>query len=1022
MKGSQGRSRPKMSHEGVRVVPAKRKYPHRTASFTSASASSDRLDKPVEDNLEVGVYICVEILGSQERKRLSQSIRDKNGLFPHFMLDLRKEPTFSAIIKSHKPIKIGFVTLCKQLPLYLMGLLLELEGEEGRLLDPFNPENQEPQHFWFHINRGVWLLRSLQATALSLSPTSRNVSDLLPSNNLEYAHTRAILDTIQLYLTYCIRWLGNSEMWKPLGISDDMVSHKARIFQLTMNTLSLFEDYFSWASTDTSFHIHVKDVLLYNSIDSLIQNAFNAMTLVVKEMKLFELEYSALVGNYRHLWQYDVKAGVLKGVTRWYFERLCSVMSFFTRQFLNEAFYCRVMVSKGNAVAILRFMQTVLDEALRFSVGQKIDIHDFDKYLYLLLRVLDLFDVFLEKEELYFLDYAMSHEETKQLLENLVQTIQRLYVCVCIHIKDKQYDGSSFEPIFPRVPTKLISTFQVSLFRVLQVLGDDSNFRDFVLSKCQLPTFLLCDVNRKAFYEYWLNIASGTFRSRKEDRRNKVIHELFGGFEIGIYCLQAREHYDTLAAGLSLYEPLEDIPAGTLVDFWHYEKTLQLYKIILDMQNAKCLAQTPRDESFSNVLDRFSEPEYIRGNMSNLFLFAHNQIPSQLLLQEEIHLCRGVCEELEIKEDHSTQPNSITFMTGSFSHIAASPDQEPPPPETSGARLSPQVVDHGHGQVQIDANPQANSMETSKNGDDLALKKVAAAQLEQPTNTRDWVAHSPIVPHPKEKQEMKIDLAQQWESNLGVAPQISNKESEKGCAPPKSGTYKMVYNFLHQAPTNPAASSQTWPSRKEEEEKKEEEENASTTKKVFVSQIPLSALRTDVERAMAKVGEITSCRMLEDRETGAFNGYALVEYSDSRSAMLAFETHENAKAGKCERLSVNGNPVNVHLYQTPVQKKRTPCTKERKEKISMALKEAWKRRKQKGEVGSTEQEQGGAASTPVAKPEETGSGGDHDPKGNHSNTKASKEDKNFHIELLFEELDIDGRSPDLLLHFFYEHR
>jgi hypothetical protein len=981
--GGEGKAKMSVSHEDL-VGGRKRKYPHRTGATTT-----DQLEKPVEDNLDVGVYICVEILGSQERKKLTQSIRDKNGSFPHFLLDLRKEPTFAAIIKSQKHVKVGYATLCKQLPLYLMGLLLELEGEEGSLMNLFDTCSHDPNHFWFHINRGVWLLRSLQASALSLSPTARNISDLLPSNRLDYSHTRAVLDTIQLYLSYCIRWLGNPDKWRPLGKSDEMVSHKARIFQLTMNTLSLFEDYFSWTSTDTSFHMHVKDILRYNSLDCLVQSAFTALALVIKEMRLFELEHSSVVGKFEHMWEYESTVTVLKGITRWYFGRLCCVLSFFTRQFLNEAFYCTVAVCKNNVVCILRFMHTALDEALRFALGKNIDIHDYDKYLYILLRVLDLFDVLLEKEELYFLDHAMSHEETKVLLEKLVQTIQRLYVCVCIHIRDKGYNNaasSSYEP--PSIPAKLVSTFQASLFRVLEVLGDDSNFREFVLRECQAPTFLLCNVNRSVFYEYWLNIASDKFRSRREDKRNKICHELFGGFEIGIYCLQAREHFDTLAAGLSIYEPSEDRPAGVLVDLWHYEKTLQLYKIILDIQNAKQSsldAAGSSHRSYSQILEMFSEPENIRGNVSNLLLFAHNQIPSQLLLQEEKEICHGLCQELEIKEDQPTQPNSITFMTGSFNHVVP---PSYPPPEASGAGLAP---------PQLGTNPQAghSMIKKSEKEGDNSKQATEAAQPNPVAATRTWVARSPIAPIPsKVEKDSLSSLNLNLQKEVLFKKRQLDKEKER-----------------------------------EEREALQKKENDKSSK-VFVAQIPLTSLKTDVERAMEKFGEISSCRMYVDKQTGVFTGYALVEYSNPNSAALAFEYHQNAKAN--ERLHVNGHPVPILLYQreTPVQKKRAPFTEERKQKVSMALKEAWRKRKQKqGEAGGSNSTLNGQV---AAKPAEAQAvvletEGDRAGKtSNGSNTLDSKEkenkDQDFHIELLFEELDFAGQSPDLLLHFFYEHQ
>ena len=604
-----------------------------------------------EDNDEVGVYLCVEILGLQDRKQLKHTMRDRLGHHPHFLLDLRRDST--SAVSRKEPVKIGIVTLLEQLPLYLMGLLVKFEEEESSLPNPFNPEVKEPQHFWAHINRGLWLLRCLEYSAAT-TKGSRGIEDFKESP-LRRSHTEAVLDTIRLCLLYSIRWLGNQDLWKHLKGNGDQVSYKVGIFQITLHSLSLFEDYFTWSYSDRTFYIHATDILqyrTYHDLNLLIQTCFDAITLLTKNIKLFQLEYCVLQNNFKHLWHVETNQEDMKQICTWYYERLCSILSFFTRQFLYDAFYSLVMKSRDNVVSILKVMLNMLDGAISTAIGNKIDFLERENSVYLLLRVLDLLEVFMEKEEPYFLDLAMADEKTKDLLEGVVGKIQKLYVLVCIHIRGKMHTQDYVDV----VPRMLVNAFESSLFRIVQNLADDSNFREYMVKECQMLTYILCNVDRKHFYDYWLNIEGSKFM--KEANRGLNIN-MFGGFELGIYCLQARETFDILNAGLGLY----GYQIGGSLDLWHYEKTLSLYKIILDMHNAKRLAARPED--FEDISKVFNDTSQIRSNIFNLLMFGLNNIPSNLLLVEEAVIVESLCADLSLPRwDLRTEAGSITALTG----------------------------------------------------------------------------------------------------------------------------------------------------------------------------------------------------------------------------------------------------------------------------------------------------------------------------------------------------------------------
>ena len=75
----------------------------------------------------------------------------------------------------------------------------------------------------------------------------------------------------------------------------------------------------------------------------------------------------------------------------------------------------------------------------------------------------------------------------------------------------------------------------------------------------------------------------------------------------------------------------------------------------------------------------------------------------------------------------------------------------------------------------------------------------------------------------------------------------------------------------------------------------------------------MNAYRMDLQRVMAKFGEVVSCRMVIDKQTGKQTGKAFVEYKSPESAKKAVARHAESKSGKRERVSVNGHLVNIYL-------------------------------------------------------------------------------------------------------------
>ena len=67
-------------------------------------------------------------------------------------------------------------------------------------------------------------------------------------------------------------------------------------------------------------------------------------------------------------------------------------------------------------------------------------------------------------------------------------------------------------------------------------------------------------------------------------------------------------------------------------------------------------------------------------------------------------------------------------------------------------------------------------------------------------------------------------------------------------------------------------------------------------KSIYVGNLPWSATEEDVREAFASYGDVTSVKLVEDRETGRPRGFGFVEMDD-QSALAAIEALDGTDFG-----------------------------------------------------------------------------------------------------------------------------
>jgi RNA recognition motif-containing protein len=76
---------------------------------------------------------------------------------------------------------------------------------------------------------------------------------------------------------------------------------------------------------------------------------------------------------------------------------------------------------------------------------------------------------------------------------------------------------------------------------------------------------------------------------------------------------------------------------------------------------------------------------------------------------------------------------------------------------------------------------------------------------------------------------------------------------------------------------------------------------------IFVSGLPFSLTREELERAFASFGNVTSARIIKDRETNRSRGFGFVEMDSDEAAHSAIAALDQSE--------LNGRRINVKVAE-----------------------------------------------------------------------------------------------------------
>lgn len=68
-------------------------------------------------------------------------------------------------------------------------------------------------------------------------------------------------------------------------------------------------------------------------------------------------------------------------------------------------------------------------------------------------------------------------------------------------------------------------------------------------------------------------------------------------------------------------------------------------------------------------------------------------------------------------------------------------------------------------------------------------------------------------------------------------------------------------------------------------------------KNIFVSSLPFKLTESELQAAFEKHGEVTSAKIIKDRESGRSKGYGFVEMSDDEAATKAIAALNGSNLG-----------------------------------------------------------------------------------------------------------------------------
>ncbi len=324
-----------------------------------ASAASE-LREPLSDE-EIGA--CVLNLGSLNKREFLKRCEGKSGCSPRIMVASQSRgATPSGEGAEGARRSVGFIFLSVALPKYLKSYLIA----NADLSQDFT--TSRVMGAWAHLLQGAHLLRVLLGAGQHVvSSKTIGRDSILPRNE---DHREEVLDTIVLVTAYANGCLETGQFWEqweqatrkgameegPAGaggggdrgsksavadVQGSTFEAKRSISKLVLGTLSILEDFMTWTKSDSIFYTYVCAIAKYRKIDYLFCGSLDLLSLMVKNLRIFDIHYFPIwTKKIKHLSRYlgshDKES---QQETKWYFERLCGVTAFFTRQLVSQDLY-----------------------------------------------------------------------------------------------------------------------------------------------------------------------------------------------------------------------------------------------------------------------------------------------------------------------------------------------------------------------------------------------------------------------------------------------------------------------------------------------------------------------------------------------------------------------------------------------------------------------------------------------------------------------------------------------------------
>jgi len=88
---------------------------------------------------------------------------------------------------------------------------------------------------------------------------------------------------------------------------------------------------------------------------------------------------------------------------------------------------------------------------------------------------------------------------------------------------------------------------------------------------------------------------------------------------------------------------------------------------------------------------------------------------------------------------------------------------------------------------------------------------------------------------------------------------------------------------------------------------------------IFVAKLNFKTKREDLEKAFAAHGQVTSVKIVRDRDTGRSKGYGFVEMPNEDEANRAIQALNNSQLDEREIVVKPGNPKPPADQQMPAQ-------------------------------------------------------------------------------------------------------